>query len=154
MKKESNNRLITLSLLFFFAIGVLIVCIFSFKNQIIAKMNALKLLPQPEKFTELYFEDHLTLPTTITTKPQSFSFTIHNVEYQTMIYPYDVYAQIDDTKQEIDQKTVTIPANEYKTISESFTIATSAATKAEIVISLPKKQQQIDFFIQAKGGQE
>lgn len=43
-------------------LAVLIASFTFLKDPILAKMNDWKLLPQPERFTELYFENHLDLP--------------------------------------------------------------------------------------------
>jgi hypothetical protein len=61
----------------------------SVKNQ----LNAWKLLPQPERYTELYFTDHQQLPTTYRPgQAQDVKFTVHNLEHQSVSYRYAIVA--------------------------------------------------------------
>ncbi len=58
-----------------------------------AQLNDWKLLPRPERLTELYIKDHQTLPSLYTPDvPQSFQFTIHNLEYRQTNYQYQITA--------------------------------------------------------------
>lgn len=111
---------------------------------------------KPETFTELYFENHINLPNTIVLgKENSFKFTIHNLENKDMAYPYEVYIKCQDTgcngqKQIIDQGSISIKNNQYKTISEDYNIELPT-NRVMVVVNLINKNQQIDFWI---GGQE
>ena len=110
---------------------------------------ALATTVKSETFTELYFENHLNLPSVIKpNQPYYFEFTIHNVESQDMTYPYAVYLQAGDVKIPINQNMVTIKNNQYKTIHEAFSV-TAPVTKSEIVVNLLNKNQQIDFWIKS-----
>jgi hypothetical protein len=102
-----------------------------------------------EPFTELYFEDYLHLPSTVTPKHlYSFQFTLHNLEDKDMEYPYEVYAEVGQGKFIIfDKGTVFVKKNEYITIQEKFAIA-SVFPRSEIVVNLINKNQQIDFWIE------
>jgi hypothetical protein len=78
-----------------------------------------------EPLTELYFENHTELPSNISlNSPQSFSFTIHNLEYQKMGYNYTVnaYNENDALLFSLDSDNVVLENNETKTISEQFTM--------------------------------
>jgi len=102
---------------------------------------------KPETFTELYFEDHLSLPNKVTLfKENNFKFTIHNLENKDMEYPYEVYIDVNREKQMIDKSSVLIKNNEYKTISEAFTI-TVPIQRAKVVVNLISKNQQIHFWM-------
>ena len=102
---------------------------------------------KPETFTELYFENHLTLPKEVKLfKENNFKFTIHNLENRDMEYPYEVYIDINGEKQMIDKDTVSIKNNEFKTITENFTI-TTLIKRAKVVVNLSSKNQQIDFWM-------
>jgi hypothetical protein len=102
---------------------------------------------KPETFTELYFENHLSLPKEVTLfKENNFKFTIHNLENKDMEYPYEVYIDVSGEKQMIDKSIVSIKNSEYKTIAENFTIKT-AMQRAKIVVNLIDKNQQIDFWM-------
>jgi hypothetical protein len=101
----------------------------------------------PETFTELYFEDHLALPKDIILlKENSFKFTIHNVENKDMLYPYEVYIEVNGERQSIDKSSVLIKNNEYKTIPQSF-IITTPMQRAKIVVNLIDKNQPIHFWM-------
>jgi hypothetical protein len=114
----------------------------NFRNTI-----ALATTVKPETFTELYFENHLSLPSEIKPyKTYSFSFTIHNLENQDMTYPYEIYLQAENTKIPVDQGTVFIKNNQHKTIVKTF-IVNAPLTKSLIVVNLTNKNQQIDFWI-------
>jgi len=103
---------------------------------------------KPETFTELYFEDHLSLPDEVALfKENNFKFTIHNLENEDMEYPYEVYIDVNREKQLIDKSSVLIEKNEYKTITEDFTI-TVPMQRAKVVINLINKNQQIHFWME------
>ena len=114
---------------------------------------ALATTVKPETFTELYFENHLALPAKITSyQEETFRFTVHNLEYKTMTYPYEVYIKCSDVgcngdKQIIDEGEITLKQNEYKTISESYMINLPTG-RIEIVANLINKNQQIDFWME------
>jgi hypothetical protein len=102
---------------------------------------------QPERFTELYFENHLNLPkdTTLNT-PKTFAFTIHNLEYRTETYPYEIYIPNNGQKQIIATGTATLNQDQYKTIHETFTLTTQTK-RAHMVVNLKNKDQQIAFWM-------
>jgi len=112
---------------------------------------------KPETFTELYFENNAALPNKITaTQENKFKFTVHNLEYKTMTYPYEVYIKCSGTgcngeKQIIDKGEITLKQGEYKTVPESFTLAQSTG-KIEVIANLINKNQAIDFW--AVGGED
>jgi hypothetical protein len=117
------------------------------KQQIINQMNNWKLLPEPETFTELYFDNHLKLPSTVKINTlQTFSFTIHNEEYKTVTYPYEVYITGSNGQQLIDLKSVTLDQDHYKTIKETFSV-TKPIKREEVIVKLTSLNQQIDFWI-------
>jgi len=102
---------------------------------------------KPETFTELYFEDHLTLPNKVTLfKENNFKFTIHNLENKDMEYLYEVYIDVNREKQMIDKNSVIIKKSEYKTITEDFTI-TVPTQRVKVVTNLIGKNQQIHFWM-------
>jgi hypothetical protein len=107
---------------------------------------------RPETFTELYFENHNNLPRSIEYyKDYDFKFTIHNLEYKTMNYSYEVYIKCvnigcNGEKQIIDEGNVTLKQNEFKTINESYNIIFPTG-RVEVIINLINKKQQIDFWI-------
>ena len=146
--KEMNDKLIMkirllVLVVWFIVIGFIVVdCVPSAKEALILATSV-----KPETFTELYFEDHLSLPDKVTLfKENNFKFTIHNLENKDMEYPYEVYIDLDREKQMIDKGSVLIKNNEYKTISEDFTI-TIPMQRVKVVINLISKNQQIHFWM-------
>lgn len=103
---------------------------------------------QPERFTELYFEDHLNLPgIAVAGRVYEFKFTIHNLEGRDMTYRYEVYAQVGSLRLAIEQNTALVKKDAYKTITEHFA-TTSVFPRTEIVVNLVTKKQQIDFWVE------
>ncbi len=93
-----------------------------------------------ETLTELYFQDHLSLPGKVIPNHQySFAFTIHNLEHKDMDYPYEIYIDQDGEKQYIDKNAVSIKDNETITIQQAF-ILSEPITRAKVVVELIDKQ--------------
>lgn len=112
-------------------------------------IESLHLSPQPETFTELYFENHTTLPNSITRgELYHFSFTLHNLEYQTTTYPYKIYIQRDTAIVPLEEGSVTLNHDSYKTINIEF--GPLKNLRSMIVVDLVNKKQQIDFWMEAK----
>lgn len=103
---------------------------------------------KPETFTELYFDQQLSIPSVVKpNQPYYFKFTIHNLENKKMTYPYEVYLQAGSVKLPIDRNTVTIENNQYKTIREGFSV-NAPIVKSDIVVNLSNKNQQIDYWVE------
>lgn len=99
-----------------------------------------------EPLTELYLEDHTTLPLNIElNKIYDFSFTTHNLEYQNIYYNYTIEA-MDSNNQalfKINNGSFTIKHNESLTINESFSFNKSFE-RAKIQITLNKQIDSIN----------
>ncbi len=148
IKSKSSFKKLKIFLCCFIVVGFLAFG-FTLLNQNKDLKNAIVLATtvKPETFTELYFENHLSLPNEIKpNKPYSFKFTLHNLENQNMTYHYEVYLHAGDIKLPIDQDTISIKNNQYKTIEETF-LVNAPVTKSLIVVNLINKNQQIDFWI-------
>jgi hypothetical protein len=139
----------------FFFISCLLIIIFGgiflayqYKPEIYAQLNEWKLIPQKERFTELYFENHLNLPKyIIADRKMDFSFTIHNLEGQKMNYPYTVYFLSDEGRiTGIISSKATSSDAEYKTIPITYTLNTLAQSGA-IYVELTQKKQDIHFNV-------
>lgn len=121
----------------------------SIGNVIYSQLNAWKLIPTPEKFTELYFQSSSNLPqVTVAGQPMSFAFTIHNVEGMKTLYPYVVYFEYPDGSQfVITSGTVTLANDALTTISVTDTFLASNLT-GKVVVDLPSlDNQSIDFLL-------
>lgn len=78
-----------------------------------------------EPLTELYFENHTSLPKIIfLNKPYNFSFTVHNLEYQDMRYDYNVsgFDENGTFVYDFDSGEIYLSNNETKTIYENFSM--------------------------------
>jgi hypothetical protein len=145
MKHTFTTAHITVSLIAFIILGIgaLLFTIPSFQHNI-----SLATASKSERFTELYFDNHLNLPKSNTLKqPQTFSFTIHNLENKTIDYPYEIY--IEDTagsRSGIITNSVRISHDQVKTITESFEIL-APVKRAKVVVNLMNKKQEIHFWI-------
>lgn len=102
------------------------------------QLNNWKLLPQPERLTELYYENHTKLPTTYTPgTQQSFTFTVHNLEYRTTSYSYTVTQKSEDgtQSQQLSSGSFTLNQNAFKT--QTISIApTDLGGRVQIETSL------------------
>ncbi|MBS3174858.1 DUF1616 domain-containing protein [Candidatus Woesearchaeota archaeon] len=103
--------------------------------------------PSEESFTELYFEDHANLPSTILIgKTHNFSFSIHNLEQETTSYEYSVYiVEEDGVTLLVDSSSIKLKNEETATIKESFTIE-DLFTTAKVVVEL-NTGEEIHFWI-------
>lgn len=117
------------------------------KNQ----LNSWKVLPQPERLTELYFNSPSKLPTTyVPNVMQSFSFTVHNLEDEKWTYHYVVNAvPLSGGLTTINFGTFTLSPNQYKVIPVSFSIPDSGS-RVQIDVSLEQPNQSIDFWMGKK----
>lgn len=135
-------------LLFSFLLSLIALSIFIIYTQ---KKNiqtfASMLKPRPEKFTELYLEDHTMLPKSpVKDTPYDFRFTIHNLEYESVRYPYTVSIESDGVNQVLDSGAVVLKHDEYKTILESFKLITDVK-RVKVKVELTDKKQSIHFWM-------
>lgn len=109
-------------LLAFICIGL---SLFSFDRIVARQLSAWKLLPRPERLTELYFPDHAQLPTTFT--PDALAivrFTIHNQEHQATQYYYILTVQAAGKEQLVGDGTITLAHNDSQNIVQTFSMPT------------------------------
>ena len=142
--KNLSFSLYSLAGIMFFASG----CIYLNSIPSIHETIVLATTVQPERYTELYFQDHANLPSAVLPRVQyNFAFTIHNIEYQDMNYPYEVY--VDDgngNKQTLDKNIVTLKKNAFITIQEGF-ILNDLTPDSQVIVNLTNKNQQIAFWL-------
>ena len=138
-----------------YVLGLMIVIALSFavyenRKAAYAAMDNLKLIPRPERFTELYFNDHINLPKQFSPGEKiSFSFVIHNLEGASKDYPYVVYFKSKDGQlKNIEEKTVTLADGEVRAIDESY-VSESSENQGGIYIKLKDQQQEIHFLLSA-----
>lgn len=140
--------------LFYFLIIPLVVALIPgliyFKSNDI-KAFAENLKPLPERFTELYFEDHALLPKSASKDTvYDFRFTTHNLEYIDTGYNYAVFIEPENgEKQLLDKGSFTLRHDEYRTVTESFKII-NPAKRLKITVELIDKKQTIHFWMEAE----
>lgn len=148
-----NFKLYKILLVFLFIIAT-IVFLYMYKSaiykQIYEQLNNLRLIPIPERFTELYFENHANLPKEIIKNEKIFfSFTIHNLEGVDMEYLYAVYFKNNYGKTIVEQNIAFVKDNEYRTITESYIFKSSSAEEI-LFVELIDKRQEIHFSLKNK----
>jgi hypothetical protein len=117
-----------------------------FHSQLVhAQLQSWKLIPTSEQFTELYFDNNLSLPTTLTSQSLQFDFSVHNVTGQSVVYPYNVVMTDAHGKQTIlTTGSLDLPSGQVATVPVIATVPTGTLA-AEISVSLPVQQESIDF---------
>lgn len=107
--------------------------------------------PQPEPLTELYFEDHMHLPKVISiNEPLQFSFTVHNLENQTVNYSSLVTIEPDGeaTKSEnLSTADFVLESDEKKTVPVLLDLNNFVGNKVKVVVKLINKDQTIYFWL-------
>ena len=110
-------------------------------------LTALYLIPQPEKLTELYFENGANLSNIPTNSKQvSFSFVVHNLETADYQYTYNVSVYANGTKHLVDRGSILIKDNQYYVKAEKLALL-NVSGRQEVVVELTNKQQMIDFWV-------
>jgi hypothetical protein len=147
MNAQPRPNLIYL-LLIILILGIICFIIYFAQGPIYQTLYNWDLIPKPERFTELYFNNSETLPSSTTKDdPLSFSFTIHNEEGTSTVYPYTVYFQDPEgDKTTITKNTVTLPDNASTTIAISH-VFKSTDEQGSVVVDLTSLNQQIDFLL-------
>jgi len=83
--KDPDDQLYT-AMIWALSIGIVVVIVTLFITR-----------PAPESFTELYFNNHTTLPEYITLNTSySYSFTLHNLENKNTTYNYTISTEYFD----------------------------------------------------------
>lgn len=129
--------------------STILVLVLVFQTPLKRQLHAWKLLPEPERLTELYFDKHTTLPATY--RPgvtQHFSFTVHNLEYQTFTYSYQVIEQTEagDHKAALSSGSFTLSQGEYRSVPINANL-TDLGKRAKVVISLEPVNESIDYWV-------
>lgn len=134
----------------FFVLGIVV-----YRIPGVSESIALATTIKPETFTELYIENHTKLPrSTEINTARTFSFTIHNLEYKTMTYPYEVYIEdIDGNKAEILKDIVKLDHDQKKTIPVYYQL-NIPLQRAKVVVNLIGKKQQIHYWIGNEPGEK
>lgn len=148
--KSEQNIVIVGAILVLVFLGVLLInkTGSSFYKGVNKELNNLKLIPIPETFTELYFENHSSLPKkSVAGTTDFFSFTIHNMEWEKKDYQYSVYFEYPSGFRVLfTSGTVTLNHDQYKIIGASHKWYSSDLI-GQVVVELIGRNQKIDFIL-------
>ena len=99
-----------------------------------------------EPFTELYFNDHTELPSTVSLGEEyEFSFVIANHEGEIVEYDYLIFLEYSSGEEVlIESSSIILNDGESAIIDESFDITTSFGS-ARVVVAL--EDQEIYFWL-------
>ncbi len=128
---KSNEDSIYNAIIIALVIGIIIVII-----------TLIYFRPEPETFTELYFNDHQDLPK-YSQNEYNFSFTIANHENKDFEYTYRI--NIDDIV--IEENKVFIKNKENKTIEKTIQFNIEDKSKIQVQVSTPKELLEIHFWV-------
>ena len=121
--------------------------IYAVRFPLIKQLTVYKLLPRPEAFTELYFDNHRSLPALLSDAPQSFRFVIHNNEYKNFKYIYEVTVIDGNQTRLIDKGVVQLSQNAQKTVNETVITSTISAQQQQVMVRIINKRQFINFWV-------
>jgi uncharacterized membrane protein len=116
-------------------------------------MRSWKLLPEPERLTELYFTHPNSLPSTYAPgQAQTVSFTVHNLEYQTMTYHYQIVEESQDssTAQTLNSGSFTLDQNAYQNEAVNI-VTTDIGPHAKVEVKLMNVNESIDYLMDRSG---
>jgi uncharacterized membrane protein len=124
-----------------------------FHQHIKNQLNAWKLLPEPERLTELYFTHPNNLPSTYTPgQDQTVSFTAHNIEYRTVTYSYKINESSQNAAHTklLSSGSFTLQQNQYKTIALPVVPANLGA-RIKVTAALPTVNESVDYWVNRSG---
>jgi hypothetical protein len=120
-----------------------------FHSAIDRQMRDWKLLPEPERLTELYFTQPNSLPKQYAPgQTQTVRFTTHNLEYQTTAYQYHIVetSQANNQSQTLASGSFTLPQNAYK--QETVNISTvDLGQHVKVEVNLMNVNESIDYLL-------
>jgi hypothetical protein len=147
MTTPSKSKIITV-LLLVAVLAVILLGLYYKSGPVYQEFKNLDLIPMPENFTELYFENASALPVSIAkNEPVSFSFTIHNDEGATTAYPYTAYFRnVAGVKTVLKNGDISLGSDASTTVNVSYIFKTAPGT-GTVVVDLTSLNQQIDFLV-------
>lgn len=136
-------------------LGVVIIGYFFFQESIVRQLDTWKLLPKPQKITELYFKDAHNLPTTYSPHQlHKMQFVIHNVAEVPQSFTYVITArnENDTTTIELARGAQHSEPNQTQPIEVDITPLDMGA-RANLTIALISAegtQQTINYWVTRK----
>ena len=135
------------------ALAVLFILGMSFQGAINRQLHSWKVLPEPERLTELYFADPNHLPASYAPgQTQTVAFTVHNLEYRTTTYHYVISAAPTGQTggQALTSGSFTLPQGSSKT-SVVNVIVPDTGSRATVSVNLEGQNESIDYLVGKEG---
>lgn len=129
-----------------FVVIALIVLGSVFHGQVRAQLNDWKLLPRPEKLTELYFTHPNNLPQKYTPGDvQEVNFTVHNLEYKTVNYQFVIVEQTNGGNQSavLSSGNFKLKQNQYKKLTQ-YVNTPDLGKNIKLTVKLTNVNESID----------
>jgi len=98
--------------------------------------------PEPERFTELYFNNHQDLDKYSRDGKHEFSFTVHNLEGEDKDYEYEI--KVNDRV--VRSSSLFVKSEGKVRVNENIQL-NIPFDKIKIEVSLPEKNQEIHFWV-------
>jgi uncharacterized membrane protein len=117
------------------------------------QLNDWKLLPQPERLTELYFTHPNSLPSNYTaSQAQAVDFTVHNLEYRTETYSYTIVEATEpgQTGVTLARGNFTLKQGDYKKVTERI-ILQPLASRVNVDVNLTNVNESVDYWLTRQG---
>ena len=116
-------------------------------------MRSWKLLPEPERLTELYFTHPNSLPASyVPGQQQTVRFTVHNLEYATTDYHYVIVETNQDGSQSqtLASSSFTLPQNGYKKAAVNISTV-DLGSHVKLEVDLKNVNESIDYLLERSG---
>jgi uncharacterized membrane protein len=111
------------------------------KTQLAAFLKREHLLPEEEKLTELYFEDHGLLPAKLMVgESRTVRFTVHNVEYEPKTYAYEFRSDTATASSLLETGSITLEHDESRTVPVSFSMTEATRSAFRVLLLEPKNE--------------
>lgn len=92
-----------------------------YNSQITRFLHELRIIPEVEGYSELYFASQ-ELPSTFATTPQDMQFVIRNFEKQPVDYTYNITAKGANKQAALGNGSVRIAAGDTLTVHQAITV--------------------------------
>lgn len=137
-RRTTNANIVKIAAVAFLTLFVVVFGIAQ-RQAIYDQLYDWKLIPRPERLTELYFTDHTNLPTTYEPdETQIVKFTVRNLEYRTTDYTYVVGVLNDDESDELLSRatgTFKLDHEQSKDMETPITI-TAKGPRAKVIVTI------------------
>jgi hypothetical protein len=125
----------------------------AFHHTIHNQLNDWKVLPEPEKLTELYFTHPNKLPSSYTPgQPVAVDFTVHDLEYKTENYKYQIIESNNSRSQHrvLGTGSFTLKQNHYRAANVNITTA-DLGPRVNLEVNLINFNESVDFWVNSRG---